>query len=81
MSFPSDPTPDHVSTFDPAAPGSGNRGRVWSNLSPAELTEHTVRRGEALLTDLGAVAALTGKRTGRSPKDKFTVKEAGGQRP
>lgn len=49
--------------------------RTWANLSPAELTEHAVRRGEALLTDLGAVAALTGKRTGRSPKDKFTVRE------
>lgn len=49
--------------------------RTWSNLSPAELTEHAVRRGEALLTDLGAVAALTGARTGRSPKDKFTVRE------
>jgi len=49
--------------------------RTWANLSPAELTEHAVRRGEALLTDLGAVAALTGARTGRSPKDKFTVRE------
>jgi phosphoenolpyruvate carboxykinase (ATP) len=49
--------------------------RTWANLSPAELTEHAVRRGEALLTDLGAVAALTGKRTGRSPEDKFTVRE------
>lgn len=49
--------------------------RTWANLSPAELTEHAVRRGEALLTDLGAVAALTGTRTGRSPKDKFTVRE------
>jgi phosphoenolpyruvate carboxykinase (ATP) len=49
--------------------------RTWANLSPAELTEHVVRRGEAVLTGLGAVAALTGKRTGRSPKDKFTVRE------
>jgi phosphoenolpyruvate carboxykinase (ATP) len=37
--------------------------------------EHATRRGEALLTNLGAVAAYTGKRTGRSPKDKFTVNE------
>jgi phosphoenolpyruvate carboxykinase (ATP) len=49
--------------------------RTWANLSPAELTEHVVRRGEGTLTDLGAVAALTGTRTGRSPKDKFTVRE------
>jgi phosphoenolpyruvate carboxykinase (ATP) len=49
--------------------------RTWANLSPAQLTEHVVRRNEGTLTDLGAVAALTGKRTGRSPKDKFTVRE------
>jgi phosphoenolpyruvate carboxykinase (ATP) len=59
-----------------SALGVTHPGRVWANLSPAALTEHAVRRGEAQLTDLGAVAALTGKRTGRSPKDKFTVREA-----
>jgi phosphoenolpyruvate carboxykinase (ATP) len=73
MSFPLQPAP----TFDPAALGLGNVGRVWANLSPAALTEHAARRNEALLTDLGAVVAYTGKRTGRSPKDKFTVKEPG----
>lgn len=60
--------------FDPNTLGLGNPGRVWANLSPAALTEHAVRKGEALLTDLGAVVAYTGKRTGRSPKDKFTVR-------
>ncbi|MBN9119561.1 MAG: phosphoenolpyruvate carboxykinase (ATP) [Planctomycetes bacterium] len=77
MSLPSDASPDHTRAFDPAALGIAHSGRVWANLSPAALTEHAVRRGEAQLTDLGAVAALTGKRTGRSPKDKFTVREAG----
>ena len=71
MSSPLDPAPP----FDPAALGLGNVGRVWANLSAAALTEHVARRGEALLTELGAVAAYTGKRTGRSPKDKFTVRE------
>lgn len=65
-----DPNPDHASAL-----GITHPGPVWANLSAAALTEHAVRRGEAQLTDLGAVAALTGKRTGRSPKDKFTVKE------
>ena len=73
MSSPLDPA--HPPAFDPAALGLGNVGRVWANLSPAALTEHVTRRGEAVLTDLGAVAATTGKRTGRSPKDKFTVRE------
>jgi phosphoenolpyruvate carboxykinase (ATP) len=79
MSAPVDPTSDHPSAhgFDPAALGITHPGRVWANLSAAALTEHAVRRGEAQLTDLGAVAALTGKRTGRSPRDKFTVKDAG----
>lgn len=63
--------------FEPSALGLTHPGRVWANLSPAALTEHAVRKGEALLTDLGAVVAYTGKRTGRSPKDKFTVRSAG----
>ncbi|MCI0703954.1 MAG: phosphoenolpyruvate carboxykinase (ATP) [Planctomycetia bacterium] len=62
--------------FDSISLGLSHPGRVWANLSAAALSEHAVRRGEALLTDLGAVAAYTGKRTGRSPKDKFTVREA-----
>ncbi len=79
MSLSVDPASDHTSApgFDAAALGITHPGRVWANLSPAALTEHAVRRGEALLTDLGAVVAYTGKRTGRSPKDKFTVKEVG----
>jgi phosphoenolpyruvate carboxykinase (ATP) len=76
MSSPVDPAHSPTPEFDPATLGLGNVGRVWANLSPAALTEHAVRREEALLTDLGAVAAYTGKRTGRSPKDKFTVREA-----
>jgi phosphoenolpyruvate carboxykinase (ATP) len=76
MSIPLDANPDHTPAFDPAALGLGNAGPVWANLSPAALTEHAARRREALLTDLGAVAAYTGKRTGRSPKDKFTVRES-----
>jgi phosphoenolpyruvate carboxykinase (ATP) len=75
MSAPLDANPDHAPAFDATALGFTHTGRVWANLSPAVLTEHAVRRGEALLTDLGAVAAYTGKRTGRSPKDKFTVRE------
>ena len=45
------------------------------NLSVAALYEHAVRRNEAVIVSTGALTAETGKHTGRSPKDKFFVKE------
>src|SRR3982074_2768548 len=45
------------------------------NLSPAALYEHAIRRNEAVIVSSGALTAETGKHTGRSPKDKFFVKE------
>ena len=48
---------------------------IHYQLSPAELTEQTVKRGEGVLNDTGALVIKTGKFTGRSPKDKFTVKD------
>jgi len=49
------------------------------NLSPAALYEHAVRRGEAAIVSTGALTAETGKHTGRSPKDKFFVRESTSQ--
>ena len=40
------------------------------------LVEESVRRGEAILTAAGALAADTGEYTGRSPRDKFIVRNA-----
>ena len=48
---------------------------IHYQLSPEELTEQTVQRGEGVLNDTGALLINTGKFTGRSPKDKFTVKD------
>jgi phosphoenolpyruvate carboxykinase (ATP) len=45
------------------------------NLSPAALYEEAIRRDEAAIVSTGALTAETGKHTGRSPKDKFFVKE------
>src|SRR6266436_8244652 len=45
------------------------------NLSPAALYEEAIRRDEAAIVSSGALTAETGKHTGRSPKDKFFVKE------
>src|SRR5256712_14070039 len=49
------------------------------NLSPAALYEHAERRGEAAIVSTGALTAETGKHTGRSPKDKFFVRESTSQ--
>lgn len=53
--------------------GLGNVAAAWWNLTPAELVEETLMRGEGELTDTGALAIDTGEFTGRSPKDKFMV--------
>src|ERR1700754_144479 len=46
------------------------------NLSPEELTQKTLELGQGVLNDTGALSVSTGKFSGRSPKDKFTVKDA-----
>ena len=50
-----------------------NTTKVYRNLHPSKLIEEAVRRGEGVLSDTGALCIMTGKYTGRSPKDKFIV--------
>ena len=45
------------------------------NLSPEELVEHSIKKELGQLTDSGAIAINTGQFTGRSPKDRFIVKD------
>jgi phosphoenolpyruvate carboxykinase (ATP) len=54
---------------------SANTGLHYQ-LSPSELVEQTVLRGQGVLNDTGALCIQTGEFTGRSPKDKFIVKDA-----
>ena len=51
------------------------KGVNW-NLSAPLLCEHSLCAGEAVLSSDGALCADTGVFTGRSPKDKFTVRDA-----
>jgi phosphoenolpyruvate carboxykinase (ATP) len=46
------------------------------NLSPAELYERTLASGLGRLAHMGGLAVDTAPHTGRSPKDKFLVREA-----
>ena len=56
--------------------GLKNLKAVHWNLGTAALYEHALRNNEAELTKDGALCAETGEFTGRSPKDKFTVRDA-----
>jgi len=52
------------------------QANVHRNLYPAHLVEAALRCGEAELGARGSLAADTGTRTGRSPKDKFVVRDS-----
>ncbi|HEY3163374.1 MAG TPA: phosphoenolpyruvate carboxykinase (ATP) [Candidatus Limnocylindrales bacterium] len=67
---PTTSSPGHV------APGGIGR-TVRANLSVAELYEDAVRAGDGLIAAEGPLVVRTGKHTGRSPQDKFIVKEPG----
>ena len=49
--------------------------RARWNLSTAVLYEEAVRRNEGLIAAEGPLACRTGQHTGRSPNDKFVVRE------
>ena len=48
---------------------------VHYQTSPGDLVLDTLRLGEGVLNDSGALVIQTGEFTGRSPKDKFIVKD------
>src|ERR1700704_254157 len=45
------------------------------NLGTAQLIEKAIRRNEGMLSGGGAFVVGTGQFTGRSPKDKYVVRE------
>jgi len=52
---------------------------VRANLPTAELYEDAIRQGEGLVAADGPLVVRTGKHTGRSPEDKFFVREPGSE--
>jgi len=58
-----------------SARGISNTGNVHWNLPVEALYEAALRRGEAELATGGALLATTGEHTGRSPRDKFIVRD------
>jgi phosphoenolpyruvate carboxykinase (ATP) len=63
----------HAKTLE--AHGIGSDSRVFWNLGVSRLCEEAVRRNEGVLAESGPLVCLTGQHTGRSPNDKFVVRE------
>jgi phosphoenolpyruvate carboxykinase (ATP) len=57
------------------AHGIRNPNTVWWNLSTPALYEQAVQRHEGRVAHLGPLVTRTGQYTGRSPRDRFIVKE------
>jgi len=55
--------------------GLKNLGNVYWNPTTAQLYEQIVRRREGVLAHLGPIVVRTGHHTGRSPNDRFFVKD------
>ncbi len=55
--------------------GIKNVKEIYWNLTTSELYEHSIRNQEGIISHLGPLCVTTGEHTGRSPNDKFIVKE------
>jgi len=57
------------------AHGITNTNQIFWNLCTPALYEQAIHRHEGVMAHLGPLAVRTGQHTGRSPNDKFTVRE------
>jgi len=63
------------STYGLDRHGLENLGTIYFNLPTPQLYEQAIRRREGLLAHLGPLVVRTGHHTGRSPHDRFVVRE------
>jgi phosphoenolpyruvate carboxykinase (ATP) len=66
---------ERVAKYGLDAQGIVTPAKLHWNLTTAPLVEHAVRRSEGLLAKDGPLVVRTGKHTGRSAQDKFTVRD------
>lgn len=59
--------------------GFSNLNAIYWQLRTPHLYEHAVRRQEGHIAHLGPLVVRTGDRTGRSPKDRYVVREPGSE--
>ena len=72
-------TESRTGAVGPDAHGITAEGTVWWNLSSAALYEHALAAGDGSIAEGGPLVVSTGSHTGRSPKDKFIVREPGSE--
>ena len=65
-----------MSTASLAGQGISPKGTVHYNLIPPELFGHAARRREGEFADMGPFVVVTSPHTGRSPNDKFLVRDS-----
>ncbi|NOT63679.1 MAG: phosphoenolpyruvate carboxykinase [Acidobacteria bacterium] len=72
------------SGWNPSSFGLDKQGikvqHAYWNLSAGEIYEHVMRRNEGQVAHLGPLVVNTGQHTGRSPNDKFIVREASSEK-
>ena len=61
--------------FKVQSPGLESARTIFRNLDAARLYEESILRGEAQIAQGGALVTETGAHTGRSPQDKFIVRD------
>jgi phosphoenolpyruvate carboxykinase (ATP) len=73
-------SPARESTHGLNIQGLAPKGEVHWNLVAPDLIQAAIRKGEGQLADMGPFVAVTTPHTGRSPKDKFVVREASSEK-